>query len=42
MYVYNGEVQSIDYQMLCILEVCDNDANIITRKNKTGFREETH
>lgn len=36
---YNGEVQSIDYQDVMYIEVCDNDANIITRKNKTGFRE---
>ena len=39
VYVYNGEVQSIDYQDVMYIEVCDNDANIITRKNKTGFRE---
>ena len=39
VYAYNGEVQSIDYQDVMYIEVCDNDANIITRKNKTGFRE---
>ena len=39
VYAYNGEVQSIDYQDVIYIEVCDNDANIITRKNKTGFRE---
>lgn len=39
VYVYNGEVQSIDYQDVMYIEVCNNDANIITRKNKTGFRE---
>ena len=39
VYAYNGEVQSIDYQDVMYIEVCDNDANIITQKNKTGFRE---
>ena len=39
VYAYNGEVQSIDYQDVMYIEVCDNDASIITRKNKTGFRE---
>ena len=39
VYAYNGEVQSIDYQDVMYIEVCDNDANIITRKNKMGFRE---
>ena len=39
VHAYNGEVQSIDYQDVMYIEVCDNDANIITRKNKTGFRE---
>lgn len=39
VHAYNGEVQSIDYQDVMYIEVCDNDANIITRKNKMGFRE---